>query len=90
MFKHFRALGIAGLTTLSASQLALAGPDSVLWSQNKEHTEVIVSGIKVAARTISRLNQHLPLVRFTSNELGRHRPGSFVAVCGGWPMLARF
>jgi len=36
MFKHFRALGIAGLTTLSASQLVLAGPDSVLWSQNKE------------------------------------------------------
>ena len=70
MFKHFRALGIAGLTTLSASQLALAGPDSVLWSQNKENTEVIVSGIKVAARTISRLNQHLPLVRFTSNETG--------------------
>ena len=70
MFKHFRALGIAGLTTLSASQLALAGPDSVLWSQNKEHSEVIVSGIKVAARTISRLNQHRPLVRFTRNEVG--------------------
>jgi hypothetical protein len=70
MFKHIRALGIAGLTTLSASQLALAGPESVLWSQNKENTEVIVSGIKVAARTISRLNQHQPLVRFTSSEVG--------------------
>jgi hypothetical protein len=70
MFRHFRALGIAGLTTLSASQLALAGPDSVLWSQNKENTEVIVSGIKVAARTIGRLNQHQPLVRFTRNETG--------------------
>jgi len=70
MFKHFRALGIAGLTTLSASQLALAGPDSVLWSQNKDNTEVIVSGIKVAARTISRLNQHQPLVRFTSHKAG--------------------
>ena len=69
MFKHFRALGIAGLTTLSASQLALAGPDNVLWSQHKENSEVIVSGIKVAARTISRLNQHRPLVRFTSNEV---------------------
>jgi hypothetical protein len=70
MFKQIRALGIAGLTTLSASQLALAGPDSVLWSQNKENGEVIVSGIKVAARAISRLNVHRPLVRFTHNEVG--------------------
>lgn len=70
MLKQIRALGIAGLTTLSASQLALAGPDSVLWSQHKDKAEVIVSGIKVAARTISRLNQHGPLVRFTSNEVG--------------------
>ena len=70
MLKHFRALGIAGLTTLSASQLALAGPDSVLWSHNRENAEVIVSGIKMAARTISRLNRHLPLVRFTHHEVG--------------------
>ncbi len=70
MLKHFRALGIAGLTTLSASQLALAGPDSVLWSHNREKAEVIVSGIKLAARTISRLNPHLPLVRFTNHEVG--------------------
>ena len=70
MFKHFRALGIAGLTTLSAGQLALAGPDSVLWSHNRENAEVIVSGIKMAARTISRLNPHLPLVRFTNHEVG--------------------
>jgi hypothetical protein len=70
MLKQIRALGIAGLTTLSASQLTLAGPDSVLWSQHKDNSEVIVSGIKVAARTISRLNQHGPLVRFTSNEVG--------------------
>ena len=62
MLKHFRALGIAGLTTLSASQLALAGSDSVLWSHNRENAEVIVSGVKMAARTISRLNPHLPLV----------------------------
>ena len=61
MFKHFRALGIAGLTTLSAGQLALASPDSVLWSHNRVNAEVIVSGIKMAARTISRLNPHLPL-----------------------------
>ena len=70
MLKHFRALGIAGLTTLSASQLALAGPDSVLWSQNRENAEVIVSGIKMAARTISRLSPNRPLVRFTHNDAG--------------------
>jgi hypothetical protein len=70
MFKQIKALGIAGLTTLSAGQLALAGPDSVLWSQHKDNAEVIVSGIKVAARTIGRLNQHRPLVRFTKNEVG--------------------
>ena len=70
MFKRFRALGIAGLTTLSAGQLALAGPDSVLWSHNRENAEVIVSGIKMAARTISRLNPHHPLVRFTHHEVG--------------------
>lgn len=70
MLKHIRALGIAGLTTLSAGQLALAGPNSVLWSQHKDNSEVIVSGIKVAARTISRLHEHRPLVRFTDNEIG--------------------
>jgi hypothetical protein len=70
MFKHIRALGVAGLTTLSAGQLALAGPNSVLWSQNKENSEVIVSGIKVAARAISQLNEQRPLVRFTCNEVG--------------------
>lgn len=70
MFRHFRALGIAGLTTLSAGQLALAGPDSVLWSQNRENADVIVSGVKVAARTISRLNPHRPLVRFTHHDAG--------------------
>ena len=70
MFKHIKALGIAGLTTLSASQLALAGTDSVLWSQHKDNAEVIVSGIKVAARTIGRLNAHGPLVRFSGNEVG--------------------
>ena len=70
MFKHIRALGIAGLTTLSASQLALAGPNSVLWSQHKDNSDVIVSGIKVAARTISRLHEHRPLVRFTDNAVG--------------------
>jgi hypothetical protein len=70
MLKQIRALGIAGLTTLSASQLALAGPNSVLWSQHKDTSEVIVSGIKVAARTINRLPEHRPLVRFTRDVVG--------------------
>ena len=70
MFKHFRALGVAGLTTISAGQLALAGPDSVLWSQNKGNSEVMVSGIIVAARVISRLQEHRPLVRFTHSDVG--------------------
>ena len=70
MFKYFKALGVAGLTTLTASQLALAGTDNVLWSQNKDNNEVIVSGIKVAARAIGRLNEHHPMVRFTSNDVG--------------------
>ena len=70
MLKYFRALGVAGLTTLSAGQLALAGPDSVLWSKNKENGEVLVAEIKVAARAISRVNESRPLVRFTSNEVG--------------------
>ena len=70
MFKHFRALGIAGLTTLSASQLALAGSNSVLWSHNQDNGEVIVSGIKTAARTISRLNPHHTLVRFNHYQAG--------------------
>ena len=70
MFKQFRALGIAGLTTLSASQLAIAGPNSVLWSHNKDNGEVIVSGIKTAARTISRLDPHQTLVRFNHHQAG--------------------
>jgi hypothetical protein len=70
MFKYFKALGVAGLTTLSASQLALAETDSVLWSENKSSGDVIVSGIKEAARTISRLNQQQPMVRFNNNEIG--------------------
>ena len=70
MFRHFRALGIAGLTTLSAGQLALAGSNSVLWSHNQDNGEVIVSGIKTAARTIGRLNPHHTLVRFNHHHAG--------------------
>ena len=70
MFKYFKALGVAGLTTISASQLSLAGAGNVLWSQDKKNGDVIVSGIKEAARTIGRLNQQHPIVRFTSGEVG--------------------
>ena len=70
MLKNFKALGIAGLTTLSASQLALARPDTVLWSQNKQTGEVMASEIAVAARAIIQPGPQRPLVRFTSNEVG--------------------
>lgn len=70
MFKQMRALGVAGLTTLSAGQLALAAPNCVLWSPDKANTEVVVSRINVAARAIRRLDQHRPLVRFTHSEVG--------------------
>ena len=70
MFKNFKALGIAGLTTLGASQLALARPDTVLWSQNKQTREVMASEIAVAARAITQPGPLRPLVRFTTNEAG--------------------
>jgi len=70
MFKNFKALGIAGLTTLSASQLALARPDTVLWSQNKQTSEVTASEVAVAARVITQPGPQRPLVRFTSNQAG--------------------
>lgn len=70
MLKHFRVLGVAGLTTLSASQPTFAGPNNVLWSHNQSNGEVIVSGIKTAARTISRLNPHHTLVRFNHHQAG--------------------
>ena len=70
MFKNFKALGMAGLTTLSASQLKLARPDTVLWSQNKQTGEVMASEVAVAARAITQPGPQRPLVRFTSNEAG--------------------
>jgi hypothetical protein len=70
MFKNFKALGMAGLTTLSASQLALARPDTVLWSQNKQTGEVMASEVAVAASAIIQPGPQRPLVRFTSNEVG--------------------
>ena len=70
MFKNFKALGIAGLTTLSAGQFALAKPDTVLWSQNKQTSEVTASEVAVAVRAITQPGPQRPLVRFTSNEVG--------------------
>ena len=72
MFKNIKALGIAGLTTLSASQLTLAKPDTVLWSQNKQAGEVWASEVAVAARAITQPGPQRPLVRFTSKEAGGH------------------
>ena len=72
MFKNIKALGIAGLTTLSASQLTLAKPDTVLWSQNKQAGEVWASEVAVAARAIAQPSPQRPLVRFTSNVAGGH------------------
>lgn len=70
MFKNLKALGIAGLTTISASQFSLARPDQVLWSQNKADSEVIVSGVKMAVHAIAQHKQDRPLVRFTHHEVG--------------------
>ncbi len=75
MFKNLKALGIAGLTTLSASQLAHARPDSVLWSPSKNNGEVTVSEIKMAARAIIQPAPQRPLVRFN-----RHDAGGFALV----------
>lgn len=70
MFKNFKALGIAGLTTLSAGQLTLAKPDLVLWSQNKHTSEVMASEVAVVVRAITQPGPQRPLVRFTSNAVG--------------------
>lgn len=70
MFKNLKALGIAGLTTLGASQLALAGSDNVLWTPNKENGDVMISEIDGAVQAMSGVNAQRPLVRFTSNEVG--------------------
>lgn len=70
MFKNFKALGMAGLTTLSASQLALTRPDTVLWSQNKQTAEVMASEVAVATHAIAQPGPQRPLVRFTSNQVG--------------------
>ena len=67
MFKHFKALKVAGLTTLSAGQLALATQNTVLWTTDRENSELRASEIKVAAQAITELNPRRPLVRFTRN-----------------------
>lgn len=69
MFKYIRALGVAGLTTIGSSQLTM-GSQNVLWSQDRENTDVIVVGVKEAAQAIGRFNIHQPTIRFTSNGVG--------------------
>lgn len=77
MFKNLnlKALGIAGLATISASQLALARPDNVLWSPNKENGEVLMAKINAASRAFAQPALQRPLVRFT-----RHDAGGFAVV----------
>ena len=70
MFKNLKVLGIAGLTTISASQIADARPDHVLWSQSKDNREVVVSAVQAAAHAIAQRTEDRPLVRFTSHEIG--------------------
>ena len=70
MLNSIRALSIAGLTTISSSQLALAADQNVLWSPDKDNSEVIAGEIKEAAQAISRVNQFHPTIRFTSHDIG--------------------
>lgn len=75
MLKHFKALKVAGLTTLSAGQLALATQNTVLWTPDRENSELISSEVKIAALAIAENQQRHPLVRFSRNE-----PGGFALV----------
>jgi hypothetical protein len=70
MLKYIRALSVAGLTTISSGQLALAANQNVLWSPDKDKSDVIVAGVKEAARAISRADQFHPTVRFSGNSAG--------------------
>jgi len=70
MLKYIRALSVAGLTTLSSSQAAMAGGQNVIWSPDKDQGEVIVAGIREAAQAISQANSRHPMVRFTSTRVG--------------------
>lgn len=70
MLKYIRALSIAGLTTLSSSQLAQAGDQNVLWSPDKDNSDLIVAGVTEAARAISRVNSLHPTIRFAGQGAG--------------------
>lgn len=75
MFKSLKALKLAGLTTLGAGQLALATQNTVLWTPDRDASELIASEINVAAQAIGEINQRRPLVRFT-----HHAPGGSALV----------
>jgi hypothetical protein len=70
MLKYIRALGVAGLTTISSSQLGFASHQNVVWSPHKDHSDIMVAGIRDAARAISRADNFQPTVRFTSHTAG--------------------
>ncbi|HUC86249.1 MAG TPA: hypothetical protein VL970_13715 [Candidatus Acidoferrales bacterium] len=70
MFKCIRALSVAGLATISSSQLTLSANQNVFWSPDKDNADVLVGGVKEAARAISRVNNLHPTVRFTSHAAG--------------------
>ena len=70
MLKYIRALSVAGLATLSSSQLATAGDLSVLWSPDKDNSDLIMAGVSEAAQAISRVENHHPTIRFTSHGAG--------------------
>jgi len=81
MFKSIRALSVAGLATISTSQLALSAGQNVLWSPAKNHSEVIVAGVKEAAETICRAGNFDATVRFSSHDSGG------TALVPLWPYL---
>lgn len=70
MFKYIRTLSAAGLATITSSQLAVAANQNVVWSPDKDNGDLIVAGVKEAARAISRVNQFHPTVRFTASQPG--------------------
>jgi hypothetical protein len=70
MFKSIRALSVAGLATISTSQLAASAGQNVLWSPDKNHGQVIVAGVREAAEAISRAGNFDATVRFSSHSSG--------------------
>ncbi len=70
MFKSIRALSVAGLTTISTSQLASAADQNVLWSPDTNHGELIVAGVTEAAKAINCVGNFDATVCFNSHSSG--------------------